>query len=436
MRQRHLLCRIIPVLAIGLLWAVPDSVSALDVQLTLNNDNVITGELVSKNSETVIVKVAGLETRYSLSNIKKYEEILTPVQEYQKKRAELKDDDLEGRYKLASWLYQEKKAYDLAEKELVSLKKDFPADQRVPLLLRIVRSKRTLQSDTSTKPVSTTPTKVTPVTPVKPKITQTTPATPTRTPKANQSEYTNSLVVTPETALSEEQIDLIKVYEVNLNQSPRVIISRTDLEEFLKSNAGGEGVPENKREKDRFLRMEGYEQLAVIFRAKARDYYAKAKVLGDPDVFKEFKILHRTYIMNRCATTDCHGGDNARGIYLFNRRPGLTPDQIVYTNFYILNSYSATKGGTRYDMIDRVAPERSLLLQFGMNPEDAFFPHPPVRGMQAAFARGTEDRQYTVIQSWIQSLYSPAPDYGIDYKVPVSTGSTQPTEATPPTPGN
>ena len=431
MRQCHLLCRLNLVLVLGLLWAVPHAVSAVEVELTLNNGTVITGELVSKNSQNVIVKVAGLETRYSLSNIKKYEEILTPVQEYEKKRSELKDDDLEGRYKLASWLYQEKKALDLAEKELVSLNKDFPKDQRVPLLLRIVRSKRTLQADDARSPASTTVRKVTPVTPVTPKITQTTPSTNPRSPQSNQPQYTNGIITVPQTALTDEQIDLIKVYEVNLNQRPRVMIKRSDLEDFVKTNLGKEGVPENRRDKERFLRMEGYEQLAVFFRAKARDFYGKARVLGDPEVFNEFKIIHRTYIMNRCATTDCHGGTEARGIYLFNRRPGLTPDQIVYTNFYILNSYGATKAGTRYDMIDRADPQRSLLLQFGMNPEDAIFPHPPVRGMQAAFTRGQEDRQYITIRNWIQSLYSPAPEYGIEYQAPVATPTTQAPQTPP-----
>ncbi|MFG0250057.1 MAG: hypothetical protein ACF8OB_14310 [Phycisphaeraceae bacterium JB051] len=427
MRLCQLLCRLNLVLTIGLLWAVPHVVRAVDVELTLNNGNVISGELVSRNTQTVIVKVAGIETRYSLSNIKKYEEILTPAQEYEKKRGELKDDDLEGRYKLASWLYQEKKAYDLAEKELVSLNKDFPTDQRVPLLLRIVRNKRTLQKDDTRTPATATVRKVTPAaTPVAPRITQTTPSSIPRTPQTNKPEYTHGIIPVPQEALSDEQIDLIKVYEVNLNQRPRVVIKRSDLEDFIQTNIGKEGVPENRRDKDRFLRMEGYEQLAVFFRAKARDFYGKARVLGDPEVFKDFKILHRTYIMNRCATTDCHGGTQARGIYLFNRRPGLTPDQIVYTNFYILNSYGATKGGTRYDMIDRADPQRSLLLQFGMNPEDAIFPHPPVRGMQAAFTRGQEDRQYITIRNWIQSLYSPAPDYGIDYRIPAAPGTIEP----------
>ncbi len=436
MRQCHLLCRLNLVLTLGLLWVVPHVVSAVEVELTLKNDTVITGELVSKNSQNVIVKVAGLETRYSLSNIKKYHEILTPAQEYKKKRGELKDDDLEGRYKLASWLYQEKKAYDLTEKELVSLNKDFPSDQRVPLLLRIVRSKRTLQADDSSKSPNTTVRKVTPVTTVTPKITQNATSNKTGNSQSNQQQYSNALIPVPQEALTDEQIDLIKVYEVNLNQRPRVMIKRTDLEDFVKSNLGKEGVPENRREKDRFLRMEGYEQLAVIFRAKARDFYSKARVLGDPEVFKDFKVIHRTYILNRCATTDCHGGTEARGLFLFNRRPGLSPDQIVYTNFYILNSYGATKAGTRYDMIDRADPQRSLLLQFGMNPEDSVFPHPPVRGMQAAFTRGQEDRQYQMVRDWIQSLYSPAPDYGIDYRVPISATPASATDAAPVMPAN
>jgi hypothetical protein len=196
---------------------------------------------------------------------------------------------------------------------------------------------------------------------------------------------------------------------------------------------GVNDVPQNKQDRDYFLnRLNGYQQLDVMFKARARDFYGKARVLGDPEVFKEFKIIHRTYILNRCATSDCHGGSEAHGIYLFNLRPGARPDDVVYTNFFILNSYTASKAGKRFDMIDREDPDRSLLLQFGMRPDDAVYPHPPVRKIQPAFLKGKEDRQYMVIRNWIQSLYSPTPDYGVDYKLPGTQSTPLPAETLEP----
>lgn len=415
------------VLATCLLFVFVQTAWAVEIELTLDNGNVIRGELVSQNKQTVILKVVGIETRYERSAITKYERILTPAEEYEAKRSELKDDDLEGRYKLASWLYQPKQAYNLAEKELVSLQKDFPQDPRVPILLKIVRNKRTLQTE-DTGRVTTTPVRVKPD--------KTSPTTTTTVVKPDKTgtektgpAYSTPLVPEPATVLTDDQINLIKVYEVNLNNRPNIIFKRPDLVDFLNANVGVNNVPKNKQEREYFLnRLEGYQQLEILFKAKARDYYDKARVLGDPEVFKEFKTLHRTYIQNRCATTDCHGGDVARGIFLFNRRPNTTADQIVYTNFLILNNYTATKGGLQYDMIDRADPDRSLFLQFGMITEDAVYPHPPVRGMQPAFLKGRDDRQYITIRNWIQSLYNPTPEYGVDYKL---SGSTLPAQTLP-----
>ena len=413
---RHMFSRHNRALAVLMLLMTCNMVMAVEAQITLNNGKVIRGEFVSKNKDTIILKVVGIDTRYDNANIKSFKRILTLDQEYQAKREQLKDDDLEGRYQLASWLYSEKKAYNQAEKELLSLQKMFPKDTRVPLLLKIVHNKQTLQGNDSAKArdkttrIKTTPAKA----PIK------TRARPHATPAGKT--YQSTVIPMPSELLTEDQINLLKVYEVNLNLEPKIIFKRTDLSDFLKSFIGMDGVPQNKSDRNYFLnKLDGYQQLDVIFKAKAREFYSKARVLGDPQVFKAFKTIHRTYILNRCATSACHGGKEARGIFLFNRRPGAHPDDVVYTNFYILNSYAASKSGKQYDMIDRVAPDRSLLLQFGMRAEDSVFPHPPIRNMQPAFLKGQDDAQYRMIRNWIQSLYAPTPEYGINYAVPRST---------------
>ena len=379
---------------------------AIDVELTLLNDKIIYGELVSENKQAVTLKIMGIETHYKRDQIKSIKKLLTLAEQYESKKAQLKEDDLEGRYKLASWLYN-KQAYDLAEKEILSLQKAFPKDNRIPLLLRLVKSKRTLikanESTSAVKP---------------PAVSQQTPQTSTEQPADLPSRYTSKKVGEQNNLLTDEQINLIKVYEVNLSNKPNIRFKRQDLEDFLEAYQGQEYVPDNRSRKNDFLnKKSGYQQLEVLFKTHARDFYSKATILGDPEAFKNFKIIHRTYILNRCATSACHGGENAQGIYLFNRRPGASADQIVYTNFYILNSYSASKSGTQYDMIDRSETDRSLLLQFGLPRDEAVFAHPPVRGMRPAFNRAKEDRQYKMVSDWIKSLYSPAPDYGIDYQL-------------------
>lgn len=393
-------------LAAVMLFLASGTLLAVDVELTLLNDKTIHGKLVSDNEKGVTLKIVGIETHFERDKIKSIKKLLTVAQQYESQKAQLKEDDLEGRYKLASWLYN-KQAYDLAEKEILSIQKAFPKDNRIPLLLRLVKNKRTLKANR-------------PVTPAKPSV-----ASQPRPKNNTKSKNDNLQVATPsnivgkqDDLLNDDQINLLKVYEINLKNKPNIRFKRKDLEDFLTAYQGEEYVPNSRSKRNTFLNQKsGYQQLDLLFKTHARDFYGKAQILGHPEVFRNFRTIHRTYILNRCATTACHGGENAQGIFLFNRRPKASADQIVYTNFYILNAFSAGKSGVQYDMIDRVSSERSLLLQFGLPRDEANFPHPPVRGMKPAFNRGKNDRQYKLMNNWIQSLYSPTPDYGIDYQV-------------------
>ena len=83
-------------------------------------------------------------------------------------------------------------------------------------------------------------------------------------------------------------------------------------------------------------------------------------------------------------------------------------EKTVYTNFFYLQS--PTIGNQ--DMINRQIPERSLLLQYGLDRSAAEWPHPEVVGWRPKF-QNKQDKFFQLIGDWIGSLWTPTPDYGI-----------------------
>jgi hypothetical protein len=86
-------------------------------------------------------------------------------------------------------------------------------------------------------------------------------------------------------------------------------------------------------------------------------------------------------------------------------------------------------------MIDRQAPERSLLLQYAMPGSIAEYDHPDVPNYRPVL-RGPTDVRYRQILSWIgHSLQPVEPKYGIDFKTPGATTNPAATQtATAPAP--
>ena len=118
----------------------------------------------------------------------------------------------------------------------------------------------------------------------------------------------------------------------------------------------------------------------------------------------------------------------------------LFPDSrdptVWYTDFYILqkagfkvHSTDIFGSGPVYrHMIDRMRPEDSLLLNFGLPQSVATMPHPKAAGFEPMF-HGLGDETYLDLGKWIASLKAIAPDYGIKYTIPtgVASAGTAPT---------
>ena len=380
----------LPLIALLLLLAVSSVRAAREAVLTLKDGRTVKGEVVEENDKAVSILISGIKTPYGRDLIKSIEYVKTVEEEYAEKRAKVADDNVAERYQLARWLY-DKKAYPQAKAELDDLAKRDPKNADVALLKRIVEEK-------IKAPV------VTPPTPPNNGNNTPTPPTPPVQPPVGDL---------PKDRLDASQINRIRVLEINEDLSPRVTVPRTTVEKFLKEYADDTNVPKGPAAKNKFMAQKDLDKLKLMMTVGAKELYGDVVSHDDPPAIRDFRNLHRNYVLSFCATAECHGGAKAGKFFLFNSAP--TSNETIHTNFYILTQ---TKTATAF-MVDRDYPTKSLILQFGLPVDKATTAHPDVPGFKAPMHTGDKDRTYQALLEWItKSLYRPEPKYDLNYKIP------------------
>ena len=213
--------------------------------------------------------------------------------------------------------------------------------------------------------------------------------------------------------LSKEDIELIKVYEVDLDSDPppRVLIPRDVLGEFVKEYQSDDEELRGKSKQDAFVRGKGHIQLAKFFEHRARDYYKHVRIRSKIESLRAWSTVHRRYILGYFQPT--FGAGSVPDLFLFPR--DRDAERVEMSNFYILTQ--TTIDGK--PIIDRNAPEESLLVQWGLPRESAKFPAPDVKGWEPKF-KDEKDERFIEKVDWIKSLISDnqGSAYGIEYKMP------------------
>ncbi|MEO0484053.1 MAG: hypothetical protein AAF138_10570, partial [Planctomycetota bacterium] len=227
--------------------------------------------------------------------------------------------------------------------------------------------------------------------------------------------------------LNEHQVNLMRVYEIDLADPGRVLIPRAVVEDLLDRYRGQPGVPLSREGRNALFNARPADILALMFSLQARELYGQVQVLEHPKAIQTFtNDVHRTWLQNSCATNRCHGGAEAGRFRLANRRPNAT--ETIYTNLLILDRF-LVRNDQHPDgipLIDYERPERSPLLQMGLPLDVSLFPHPPLSGRDArrfkSVFRSMDDRRFQQALSWIRGMHQPRPDYPIEYEPPAPPG--------------
>jgi hypothetical protein len=361
----------------------------VETELTLIDGRRITGVLVDQSKAGVTLRVAGIQTPFARSTISKVRTLPSVEEQYKSLRSRAKDLDFLERLKIADWL-RSRERFDLAMVELDGILALDPrnydaADLRTRVLLEQDLASRRLPPGTAPKP---------------------------KEPKVEKESKEFPL-------LDDDQINLLRVFEADLNANPRLSISRETIDRLIETYGGHDGIPTTREGRDAFRRKPPVEILAILFRLRARELYSDVKMLDHPPSLRRFRDdVHNSWLLNSCATTACHAGPDAGRLYLANK--GSPPDRVVYTNFLILDRFKMSDGRP---LIDYDHPAESPLLQLALPRGAAGIRHSEAtvgknKVRWRSVLSGPDDPRFRKSVQWIESMYRPRPDYPIDYQPP------------------
>ena len=366
------------------------------------------GTLEARTEDQLILRIEGVLMPLERDRVVSVTVRLTPAQRYRDIRPTIRDDDFPRLLALIRYL-ERNNLYDEAMREIEGILNRDPDNEEARRLAKIIEQliilkelreqrQRGRDREETREPE--------------------TPSGPASLPDRNRFE-----------TLSEEQINLIKVYEIDLEAEPRLLIERSTIDEILKRYPEHPLVPVTREGKEEFYRKTPVEILDIMFRIGARDLYKEVRVLGQPESMKTFRDdISASWLTNRCATTRCHGGNEAGRLRLLNRSPNS--EATVYSNFLLLDRFDTRRP---VPMIDYTNPTDSLLLQMALPREDVLYPHPDVKGWRPVFVNDRSP-QYRAAVRWMRMMYQPRPDYPIEYD-PFAEPAEQPEEPQPQDPG-
>lgn len=362
-----------------------------EVVIILSGGQRLTGLLLDSTRDELTVRIAGIDTRLAMNQIERYEVLPPIVERYNQLRRSIGDDPGDI-VRLAQWL-QAREKYELALTEVLRALQNDP-DHGEARRLRTVLEQQILLK-TKARAGGAAP-----------------------APAAPQPEAANPPTRRPDDfpLLPPDAINLIKVYEVDLADKPRLVIPRDVILRMLAANSDHPLVPVTQEGRDAILRRPATEILDLMFRLQAREFYREVQVLDQPRSMRQFRdTVQRTWLMS-CATTACHGGLEAGRLVLHNKSPNS--EQSVYTNFLILDRFITSRGEP---LINWDNPEQSPLLHLGLPREDSRFPHPPApRGAAGRDAwrpefRDQDDPLFGKAVDWMRQMYRPRPEYPVLY---------------------
>jgi len=371
--------------------------------------------VVDEKEETVVVNVHGIDTTIARDNVASisYGDFESRWNDAYSK---LGKTDEAGRLTAAHKAFDERR-YDLAEKALRDTLEINPNNAEAAEMLKLTINQRRMERNAGSNAE-------------RPAATPTSPANPPVKPAGQWN------------TLSPAEINHIKQLEVR-SDDPKVRFG-FDNNVRKKYYDNNPQLATQYRTYNEFMRENQNTQASMIIK-DGGDLAKDVRVVNDPDVIVTFRKNVLPLVLQGCATSLCHGGNDQAAVSKFALISPAPDAAAVYTDFYVLTSAkvnvnkgvvaNVTNGGPDYRyLIDRTHPNDSLVLQYGLSDQMADSKHPHVAGYNGIFARGKSDPKYQAIVSWVQSLSPIAPDYGINFKLersstavpPASMPATQP----------
>lgn len=390
-----------------------DDPDETEAEVVLRDGRRVSGAVIERTPDHVVLRLNGIVSPFPMEDILSIDEKPPVSQRYREMRAAIDDSDVEQRLRLAEWLRGRRK-YTLALNEVTGVlarEPDHPDGLRLQTWLNEqLKLRRAAQA------------------------------------KAGVGTASREAKETPFPLLSASDVNLMRVYEVDLGDPPRMLVEPEVVKRLIESYASSPLIPATSAGREGLYRKRPAQILELMFRLQARELYGMVQVQEDPRSIRLFRErVYSTWLMNSCGTTQCHGGEGAGRLWLASKRPSA--DASMYTNLLILDRFRVPAprgtGGAAAEeksspkeaegragpeagmvpLIDYDDPARSPLLQIGLPRPRSLYPHPEVggRGGQRGFSaifQSVEDRRFEDAMAWIRSMYHPRPQYPIEYTPP------------------
>ena len=216
----------------------------------------------------------------------------------------------------------------------------------------------------------------------------------------------------PRNVLSSDDVNIIRVYEINFNDPPKVNVSNEGIRQLILRYGSSSLIPATTQERNQLYQRSGIELARLFFDLRARDLYRYIEVEGDPPSLAKFRTrVHNSWLIPSCGTSQCHGGVKAGRFFLYTKH--AKEDRLRYTNLLELLSFKVDGR----PMVNFEDPESSLLIQYATARNQARFPHPDVKGYRPVFNQYTPQLHSDTVE-WIRSMYQPRPTYPVEWTPP------------------
>ncbi|MFZ9881073.1 MAG: hypothetical protein ACO3QC_06695 [Phycisphaerales bacterium] len=368
-----------------------DGPSGRRVRVTFNDGRNLVANLIDDGFESVVLDIGGVRTSYDRAAVSLVEPFPTDRELYDRFRATLDADQYEARYTLAVWLHS-RKMYEEAKLELENLldsTNHFEAKRllaEVNAQLELLKPReRPVDGDSSREDGD-----------------------------SSRPDPVRGRILTP------AEVNLIKVYELDLDHPPRMKVSDELIRSMFEKYSDSELIPAKASERNAFFSKDPVDIVRILFALKARELYGDIDVLGEPEQLNLFRTrVHNTWLIGNCATSKCHGGADGGRLYLHNRNH--KNDEVRYTNLLIALRTSINGQA----LVDFERPTDSLLYQYALPRTEARRQHPNVRGWEPVFTPSRRGLAEDFVR-WVNSMHRPRPEYPVEYEPPALDSPDRP----------
>ena len=376
----------------------------------LRDGTIVRGEILKDSLEEVEFQVDSVRGRVPREKVYRVMLELEFETRYARVKAAIAPEEHGRRLGLARWLADQDRL-DLAVTELEALLRDGDVEEaremlreinaRVKLELAVKESKENSKKKAASKAADAAAAEQE----------QTADAGSNSAKPAPRGAPTTREML-PKDLLSNEDVNLVRVYEIDFKDPPRLTVSPEGVRQLILRYGSSALVPATTQERNALYSRSSVEIARLMFDLKARDLYNYIEVEEDPTSVAKFRTrVHNSWLISNCATSRCHGGVDAGRFFLYT---GNAKDQrIRYTNLLTLLNFKVDGK----PVVNFEDPPDSLLIQYAMTRSSARYPHPDVKGWRPVLSTTTPQLLQDTLD-WIRSMYQPRPEYPVKYVAP------------------